>query len=123
MQDIEGDIPAWMDRNTYAEIAADGAQQLVLEDMADNGVDPDMLNNKDKHGYRHKAREWQAAVIRNLMGPTGCKWSAPDRHLADALPEVPIVLISNRTPSDWKNEVDCAKTALLESCHNQDIDI
>ncbi len=121
IQDLEGDIPAWMDGNTYMELAAEGKQQLVMEDMADYGVDPDILSNPTKHGCRRKAREHQAAVIRNLMGPDGCKWSSAIPNVAidhDILDTEPV---PNKSPLFWKSEVERSKVALLESRQNQDI--
>ncbi|SJL13082.1 uncharacterized protein ARMOST_16519 [Armillaria ostoyae] len=119
MQDLEGDLPAWMDGNTYTELAAEGKQQLVMEDMADYGVDADILTNPTKHGRRHKARERQAAVIRNLMD--GCKWSSAIPSNTADHPPVDTEPMPDKSPLFWKSEVDRSKAALLESRRNQDV--
>ncbi|KAK0235583.1 hypothetical protein EDD85DRAFT_791055 [Armillaria nabsnona] len=122
IQEAEAEIPAWMDGNTYLELTADGDQQLVLEDMTEYGIDPDLLSNKNKHGRHHKMRERQATVIRNLMGPARCKWSAVDPRIASIKHNEPLSeQVADRSPSDWKAAVDRTKADLLESRRTQDV--
>ncbi|SJL05834.1 uncharacterized protein ARMOST_09170 [Armillaria ostoyae] len=123
LQEVADELPAWMSHNTYAELVSEGNQHLILEDMADYGIDADLIANPARHGKRRKARERQAAVIRDMMGPRGCNWSSAKPDLADFSRVHFDVSISDKNPSEWKDAVQTTRRSLLDSRHSQDADM
>ncbi len=121
LQEVAQDLPAWMDGATYSELAAKGNQQLILEDMADYGIDPDMITNPARHGRQLKAREQQAAVIRAMMGPQGCSWSSVNPDMADLCHVHHDAVVAEKNSTEWKKEVQKMRRVLLDSCQSQDM--
>ncbi len=100
LQEVAKELPVWMSSDTYNELAAEGDQHMVLEDMADYGIDADLITNPARHGRRRKVRERQAAVIWDMMGPRGCNWSIAKPELADLRRVHSEVSITDKNPSE-----------------------
>ncbi|KAK0421657.1 hypothetical protein EV421DRAFT_1915978 [Armillaria borealis] len=64
IQEARDGIPPYLARDELDMLIRDGDQQIINDDFADFGIDPDAKSSLVHLGHKQKIREQQAAAIR-----------------------------------------------------------